>query len=566
MTRHERLAFWSLAAFCGATRLVAIARSPRDWDEVLFMFALRDYDVAQHHPHPPGFPLFIALGKLASFVTSSDFRALQVVNVLAAMLVFPAVFFFARTLSSSGSSEFLGVPRGGGATPRYSEVLRGTEVLPFVTAVLCCFFPPLWFYGGTALSDVPSLVVVTCAATLLLCGRENRNAFFLGAMVLGCAVGMRPQNLLVGFAPAILAMRKRRVSETIIAMLIGATVIATTYGLAMHATGSTERFRTAFAMQQQYVMHNDSFLSPDRPSLVSLIERFFFKPYGPSHLSVLLSLFVVAGTASRNKAAMLAAATFGPFAIFAWLMLDRFQVARYAIGYAPMLAMFAASGIVFIARRFSAIVTAFVVLLLAIWTLPLLNDVRTQLSPPIAAIERVRRAQPRSLFVGHSMTAFIDYYLPHVAYERVIDARALPVRWKGEPWLLADVTQKRGNYGPLWTFARRQYFDVALRRVTDLPQFDSGFNAERVTHDRGIVTLPSRSGATLLRLDLHPPADARGTLTITLDGRELERIPLTGQTFLNRDYEVQAHGPAKLELRVSPAAAIRLEALSWGPA
>ena len=532
--RRQRGTLLLLAAACGATRLLAIARSPWDWDELLFCHALRDYDVAQHHPHPPGFPLFIGLAKLVRLAVDSDFRALQAIAVAASLLVFPAVYLFARSI---------GVPFRTAA----------------IAGVLCAHFPTVWVFGGTAFSDVPSMVLVTFSAALFL-----RDRYWLGTLLLALAIGIRPQNLLIGLVPGAIATRRRRPREIVAALLLGIVVVAAVYGAAMHATG-VERFRDAFRTQSAYVLHNDSFLNPERPSLISLLERFFLKPYGPTHISIVVSLFVAIALFARGRAVLLALATFGPFAIFAWLMLDRFQVTRYAIAYAPMLAVLAAIGIATVAKHYEALVAGALALFLILWTVPALTRVRTRLSPAVAAIEQLRRAKPQSLFVGHSMTVFVDYYLPGMRYQRVIDSRGLPVRWSGEPWLLADTTSRHDDHGRLWSILRRQYFAAELAPVRELPRFAAGWNEERVMRTSSTTILPKRTGEQLLRLDLHTPPGVEATLTVTMNGRVLDRIALDGRTFLNRDYRVEGGETNVLQLAVTPPCDIRLEALSWGP-
>src|SRR6185369_16121625 len=98
LTRNQKIVVWATAILCAASRFLALARSLWDWDETLFCLGMRSYDVTSHHPHPPGFPVYIALGHIAHLFTRSDFRALQAVNLIAGMLVFPAIFFLAREL------------------------------------------------------------------------------------------------------------------------------------------------------------------------------------------------------------------------------------------------------------------------------------------------------------------------------------------------------------------------------------------------------------------------------------------------------------------------------------
>ncbi|HEX8152038.1 MAG TPA: hypothetical protein VF698_02880, partial [Thermoanaerobaculia bacterium] len=98
LTKRQQWLVLGASAIVILTRWLAIARTPWDWDEMLFILAMRDYDVAAHHPHPPGFPLFIGFAKLLRFVVEDDFRALQAVTFIGAAFVFRALFLFAREL------------------------------------------------------------------------------------------------------------------------------------------------------------------------------------------------------------------------------------------------------------------------------------------------------------------------------------------------------------------------------------------------------------------------------------------------------------------------------------
>jgi len=74
----RRLGLLALAAY--AALLVASAPAwPDDWDGVGFLESVRDFDLARFHPHPPGYPVYVALLRLASAVTRDPMRAAVVV-------------------------------------------------------------------------------------------------------------------------------------------------------------------------------------------------------------------------------------------------------------------------------------------------------------------------------------------------------------------------------------------------------------------------------------------------------------------------------------------------------
>src|SRR5438067_2001126 len=182
--RDDKRAFFALWALTALSRFAAIAKSPWDWDEVELMRGVRAYDVSLHAPHPPGYPVFIFIAKLIRPIAGSDFHALQSIVVVSAIALFPVVFFLARELRFSTRTALLG-------------------------ATLTAFLPNVWFYGGTAMSDVPGLVLGLFACAMLLRGRNDHLAplpsaasvpTLLGAFILGLSIGIRPQNVLMAIA------------------------------------------------------------------------------------------------------------------------------------------------------------------------------------------------------------------------------------------------------------------------------------------------------------------------------------------------------------------------------
>src|SRR5215208_6377741 len=53
----------ALAALYLAAHLPSLAPSLEDIDSINFALGLREFDVAKHQPHPPGYPVYIALGR-----------------------------------------------------------------------------------------------------------------------------------------------------------------------------------------------------------------------------------------------------------------------------------------------------------------------------------------------------------------------------------------------------------------------------------------------------------------------------------------------------------------------
>ena len=554
---RERAIYWAVAIVCGASRFLAAARSLWEWDEALFCLGMRDYDVASHHPHPPGFPVFIAAAKIVRIFTDSDFRALQAVSLIAGVLLFPAMFMLARELR-----------------------LRFTTSA--IAGALLAFFPNVWFFGGTAFSDVASITLVIYAVAFLFRGCRDTNAYFIGAFLLALSVGIRPQNLLIGIFPAAISTwyrARESVRDFGFAAMIGTAVVVVSYASAIHATGSLGPYVNAIRVHGEYISRVDSFRSPDRPPLWRLIDRFFIKQYESPGLSIAVSVFVlisiIGAIRTRDRSMLYNAASFGPFAIAAWLMLDRYSVSRFSIGYAPMFAIFAADGI----RRVCSgrlqpaepLLGGALIIAFAVYTWPALTVARTTVAPPVLGVDAVRQhLDPRQtdLYVAFPMTPFIDYFLPNYPYHLVYDERALPLTAPAHAsYLLTEIdhTQPSGfifkrDRGPLWNIARRHYFEVALEPLPQSAQFAGGWypperkGAEefRWMSGRSTTTLPPSVGTTKLRIQFDVPDELMSTppvITFLLNGALIDRFK-PAEAHLVREYEVEP-GPGQNTLEIT---------------
>ncbi len=560
MARRERVIFWIAAMVCASSRPLAKAMTLWDWDEALFCLAMREYDVSLHHPHPPGFPLFVGVAKLARLITGDDFRALQSVAMVGGALLFPAVFLLCREL-------------------------RFRFTTSIVAAALCAFFPNVWFFGGGAFSDVPSITVAVFSVAMLLRGCRDANAYLVGALMLAIAVSIRPQNLLLGLIPTILATWYRARSsarDVIFAAAVATTVVVVAFGSAIHATGPMENYINAVRAHSDYISRVDSFRNPDRPPLWRLFDRFFLKQYQAPALSVVVSILALIGAASsvreRDRRMLLNVLIFAPLAVMAWLTLDRFSISRFSIGYAPMFAILAAAGIARISRDRELVEAGIgggLIAAFAVWTIPAFQPVRNTPSPTYAAVDAVRQQMDpkrHQLFVAYSMVPFMEYLHPYLPFTRVYDERAMPLSaGTGEPYLLTEIDRTepgglvfRRTRGRLWNIARRHYFEVALQPLNELPRFLSGWYAPehagseewRWMAGRSVTQLPPANGLTILRLVADVPMELvalRPAVTVRLNGQLIDHFVVRNGR-VEHDWEVapRAAGANLLEITIDP--------------
>lgn len=507
LTRNERSTLIAASAVAALTRLPALARTPWDWDELLFMLSLDKFDVARHHPHPPGFPLYILSAKVFRLLGLNDFHALQAVSLLAAMAIVPAMFFLCRELRM----------------PFWQSMSA---------AVLLAFFPNVWLYGGGAFSDVPSMTLIIAAVALLLAGCRSSRAYFAGAIVLAVSAGFRPQNLAVGLAPFVIAsfFRKRQAAVAIVLITIVAGV---SYGAAAEITGWSA-YRVALQSHRAYILAKDSFLSPARAPLWRVFDDFFVMPYRAPAIAAVLAIAALVALVRRRPAVLIALAAFGPLCIFTWLVLDRYSASRFSIGYAPLFAILAADTL--------NLLCGAVVIYSVFWTWPALMTVHREISPAVKAVTSIPRGA--IAYVQTAMEPFAEWYLPADRLELIGDAPP-PAIWPQKAVYLSE--DPRGfPRGRVWDIFRHRYFNVSVRPLPQEIAFGAGWYAEerapaqdwRWMGERSETLLPG--GRAHVAVSLYVPLDALATppaITIRVDGRIIDRFVAT-QPNLEREWDI----------------------------
>ena len=161
-----------LIATTALTRFVFRSRYLYDIDSVNFALALKRFDPSVHQPHPPGYFLYVCLGRLASLLLPDANAALVAIGI---------VF-------SCGAVAMIYV-----LTDRWF----GPRAAAFAGWVFV-FSPLAWFHGTMALTYI--VEAFFSALTGYLCWRIYGGAarFILpAAMVVGLAAGFRQSSLLL---------------------------------------------------------------------------------------------------------------------------------------------------------------------------------------------------------------------------------------------------------------------------------------------------------------------------------------------------------------------------------
>lgn len=472
LTRAQ-VAIAAAGAFIAAlTRFVPLSKGPWDWDEVLFCLAVRAYNVAWHYPHPPGFPLYIGLGKVARLFTGSDFHALQAVNVIAAMAVFPVMFWLARTLKLS----FL---------------------FSFVAAFLFSFLPNVWFFGGTAFSDVPAMVLFLAAIAAYLGAGTSARRYLIASILFGAALLIRPQNALVVVFPWTIAtmvfVRGKRWPTVVAGSCIVAAIAIAGYGAAAWFTGWPDYYH-ALVGHSRYVTRADTVASPLRPSLLTVF-LWQIDPYHAGKVSILVNVLALIGIVfGRRRAVAETLLTFAPFFVFAMFVVNPLGSSRFSLNYVAAIVLLATIGIEALTRRVPRAQTAIAIAIVAViagrfitWVLPAFEMPRTTDAPPVQAAKFVRDHAPKTstVFMDESIWPWATYYITehervHVySYPETVRHPAVSDGWfiQMNASQLAGARIFRRPRNRTWNIVTPRAFEATVMPAASLAVFDKGWHA-----------------------------------------------------------------------------------------
>ena len=212
-----------LSLFTVLSRLPFRARVLYNWDAVQFALALREFDVAKHQPHPPGYVLYVLMGRLVDGLLHDPNASYVTLAVFFSGATTFVVYFLAKTLYD-----------------------RLTAV---AAASLLAVSPLFWFYGEVALTYAGEALLASAVAYLAyqaLQGSERH--VYLSAIYLGLAGGIRQSILLLLFPLWFMCAAVGRSSVRALCLGLGAMAAAVlTWFLPMiWLTGGLGRYLGAF--------------------------------------------------------------------------------------------------------------------------------------------------------------------------------------------------------------------------------------------------------------------------------------------------------------------------------
>ena len=430
-----RKALLALSAVFLLAHAACLPSTFADLDGINFALGVRDFDVAMHQPHPPGYPVFVAVARgstaaaAALGIADPAVRGLAVLSAVSGALLILLVFQLARTM-------------------------LGDDHLAGWTAIVVGLSPLFWFNAVRPLSDLSGLAIVVAAQALLMAvilKRDPARAPLLllaGAAVAAVAIGVRSQSFVLTLPLLLTALvtpgtgiQPRQKAVALLAALAGGLAWAIPL---LIVSGGPEAYALALSDQAGEDFGGVVMLWTMRTARVAIdaIRYSFLWPWG-----TLVAGWIVVGIAAVGAARMLfvhpralavLAIGFAPYAIF-HLLFQETLTTRYALPLVVpvgLLAVYGAAG----AGRVAVMAGGTA---LAVWSLavaaPAAIDYGTRPAPAIAAVRDAVASDPVIPIGMHAVMLRSEQWSHGNASGRMIRERhgdeidALIERWGRDP-------------------------------------------------------------------------------------------------------------------------------------
>lgn len=317
MTRTQRLTGGVLGALFIALHLPFLPPTLEDLDSINFALGIRQYDISQHQPHPPGYPLYIGAAKLLHAVGLSEVHALSLLGIIAGGLAFLALMWLFAQLDRD---------RGDGSHTWLAVLVVGTS-------------PLFWFTAARPLSDVTGLAASIAVQAMLL-SAGTAGALVPAAFLAAFAAGIRSQVVWLTLPVLVLAVLRLPAAERMRGAVRGVAAYAVG-GLAWFiplvlVSGGPSAYLKVFYSQGAEDLSGVAMLAttPTPRQAILAFQYHFLGPWGEWWIAAAVLVlaaagFVVMAMRTRSALATLLVA-YGPYLVFDLLFQETITT-RYAL-------------------------------------------------------------------------------------------------------------------------------------------------------------------------------------------------------------------------------------------
>ncbi|HUJ13105.1 MAG TPA: DUF2723 domain-containing protein [Thermoanaerobaculia bacterium] len=379
------------------SRVATMPRTFWEGDELLFAGAIQRFDPWSSRPHPPGYPLYVGLGRFFALF-ADPFHALVAMSIIASVIGFIALAI------------------------AFEHILQDCD-LAVCGALIFYFSASMLVHGTLPLSDGPALMFVALmlwAATAFPDEVTERRAIAFG-LAASAAIGVRPQ-LAVPVLPVLLVMLfwTRNVRK-IAAGLVSFTILSLAWFVPLvDAAGGWAKFVLWETRQAGYVATHDAAMSRGAETTSVILSRFVAHPWGPKWIAIPLAFVALFGLyvlARRPKRPLIPIAIFTIVEfIFAIYVMDPADGARYSLPHMIGFALLIAAGLEVIRKSAQMraapwIAAAALAIASLAYTWPIVGTRARVPSPPAAAA-----AYANSHFAPNTVIAYDLSLRPHAEY------------------------------------------------------------------------------------------------------------------------------------------------------
>jgi hypothetical protein len=442
---------------------VFLAPALEDIDSINFALGLRHFDVANHQPHPPGYPVFIALGRLSRAVTHELAPSLDPARLDAiALASWSAICGGIALIAAWSIFVAIGAYRSTGG-PRPLFKVGG---ISFWATALLAASPLFWMSGLRPLSDMTGLAIAMVAQAFAFKGVTDRRAVIIAALVAGIAAGVRVQTACLTIPVLVFALWRQReagaywlISRPIAALAAGALVwaiplLAFSGGLSgyLHALGSQAG--------EDFAWTGMLWTNPTPRRLAFALWETCALPWDSLPLAVAIGVVSVTGgviaLVTDRRALIMLALAFAPYVVFQLLFQETVHV-RYALPTLPLVAWLVVRGTIAARQAAPYVATALVAAALSV-AAPAGAAYGREANPAFKAIDAMKSkaatSAPAAIYSHFSLRRPLQASAPDTL--KIVEPRR-SYEWMG----LVDYWREGGS-SPVWFLADARRTDLAL--------------------------------------------------------------------------------------------------------